>query len=156
MIMSLALTIITPERRLHMPSLRQCVFQSPQGETGVLPGHVSFITLTSCGIVRAYDHDARDDAPPISFAVGNGSLRAFDDQLVLLVKRLRCEEEIDVDATQAELDDLTTTLGILDPVLDKETYDDCTRAAAFCEAILRLDRELSRRHPSLMESATPG
>jgi len=145
--MSLSLTIITPERRFHLPGLRQVVFHSPQGETGVLPGHVRFITLTSCGIIRAYQQDARETDPPLCFAVGNGSLRADEDQLVLLVKRLRREDEIDVDATQSELDELTTTLATLDPVLDLETFNDCTRAASFCEAILRLDREISMRNP---------
>lgn len=146
--MPLVLTIITPERRFHLPNLQQLVFQSPQGETGILPGHATFITLTSCGIIRAYHQDARPEDPAICFAVGNGSLRADQDQLVLLVKRLCREDEIDVDATQADLDELTAKLAILDPILDLETFNDSTRAAAFCEAIFRLEREVAMRNPN--------
>jgi len=146
--MSLALSIVTPERRFDLPTLRQVVFQSPQGETGVLPGHAPFITLTSCGIIRLYHQDARAEDPPLCFAVGNGSLRAGENRLVLLVKRLCHEDDIDVDAAQEDLDELNATLETLDPLLDLETFNDCSRAAAFCEAILALDREISRRQPN--------
>lgn len=145
--MTLTLTILTPERKIRLPELRHVVFQSPQGETGILPEHAACITLTSCGIVRAYRANARDSDPPQCFAVGNGSLRLDNNCLVLLVKRLCHEDELDGEATIKELDALNTRLSTLDPILDFETFNDCTRAAAFCGACLQLDREMAMRNP---------
>lgn len=150
--MSLALTIITPERRFHFPGLRLIVFPSPLGETGVLPGHATFISLSACGILRIYPEDAHPDDPPLCFAVGSGSLRFFDERLIMLVKRIRREDQLDIDATHAELDEWTKTFGTLDPVLDKENFDDCARAIRFCEAMLALDCELAQRNPNRPKS----
>jgi F0F1-type ATP synthase epsilon subunit len=147
--MQMQLTLITPERRLTLLNLRQVVFQTPQGETGMLPGHAALVSLCACGIVRAFRHEADANDPPLCFVVGTGSVRAFDDHVVLLTKRMRCENELDAEETQAELDEVITTLTTLDPILDQEDYDDFTRDAAFCEAVLALDRELSQRHPNL-------
>jgi len=150
--MPMQLTIITPERRLTLPNLRQVVFQTPQGETGVLPGHAALVSLCACGIVRAFRVEADASDPPLCFVVGTGSVRAFDDHVVLLTKRMRREDELDAEVTQAELDEAITTLATLDPILDDEDHNDFTRIATFCEAMLALDRELSQRRPNLTGS----
>lgn len=141
--MTLSLTLITPERQFHLAGLRQVVFQSPQGETGILPGHAACITLTTCGVLRAFRADARESAPPACFAVGNGSLRLTGDHLVMLVKRLCHQNELDADTAFRDLEALQRRMSTLDPVLDLETFNDCMRAAAFCEACIRLDREIA-------------
>jgi len=147
--MQLQLTIITPERRLSLSNLRQIIFQSPQGETGVLPGHAALISLCACGIVRAFSRQADANDPPQCFVVGNGSVRAFNDHLVLLTKRLRGEDELDADDALEALDDATTTLGTLDPYLDREEYDEWLRDSDFYEAVLSLDREVLQRRVNL-------
>ena len=153
--MPLSLTIITPERKFDFPDLRLVVFPSPQGETGILPGHTPCITLTSCGIVRVHRSDLPESAQPVRFAVGNGSLRLEDDHLVLLVKRLCHQNDLDIKSVHRNLDALRTRLSTLDPVLDLEVFNDCTRASAFCEACLRLDRETAPRTPHRPHSESP-
>jgi len=147
--MQLQLTIITPERRLSLSNLRQVIFQSPQGETGVLPGHAALVSLCTCGIVRAFSNESDANDPPQCFVVGNGSVRAFDDHLVLLTKRLRCEDELETDDAHEALDEVTATLGTLDPYLDQEEYHEWLKDANFYEAVLSLDREVLQRRVNL-------
>lgn len=147
--MQLELTILTPEQRLTLPNLRQVVFQSAHGEVGLLPGHAAMISLCACGIVRAFSNDADANDPPRCFVVETGLMRAHDDHLVLSTKRVCHEDELDVEAAQDAFDEATAMLATLDPFLDEEIHDEWLRNAAFCEAVLALDRELSQRHPNL-------
>jgi F0F1-type ATP synthase epsilon subunit len=140
--MQLELTIITPERRLHLPALRQVCFQTPQGETGLLPGHASLITLAECGLVRAFPAGPDPNAPPQSLVTSSGIMRAHGDRLTLLIQHLETEEEIDAEAARTQLQEATAMFATLDPVLDAEDYTYWTRTADFNRAILALAGEM--------------
>ncbi len=150
--MDLDLIILTPERKHHLPRLRQLVFQSPQGEAGVLPGHAPLLSLVDTGVVRAFAAGRDPNAHPLSFVVAQGSLRAIDDHIVLLTQRADRENELDIDMIRAELDHAEIRATSLDPIDEAEALEEAIQTTRYCEAVFALDREISTRHPDLTTS----
>ena len=140
--MQLELTIITPERRLHLPALRQVLFQTPQGEAGLLPGHAAIVTLAESGIVRAFPAGPDPNAAPHRLVTSSGVMRAIGDHLTLLIQHVETEAEIDAESAHAVLHEASAMFATLDPVLDAEDYLYWTRTAEFNRAILALADEL--------------
>lgn len=97
--MELALEILIPGRTLRFSGLRCVVFQSPEGEVGVMPGHVPMIVLVESGILRA---ESRDEVK--RFAAGTGVARISADLVSLLVHDLAEEHEIDAAEARASLE----------------------------------------------------
>lgn len=143
--MELELTIITPERRLNLRGLRQVMFQTPQGEAGLLPGHAALVTLAECGILRAFPAGQHSDKPPTCFVIGSGVLRAIDDRMTILVQDLQTEAEIDAGTAQQELDHALSTLATLDPAFDAEDFIRWRRTEDFNVAALALAEEMAGR-----------
>jgi len=144
--MKLDLTIITPERRLQLDDLGQVLFQTPQGEVGLLPGHAALITRSECGIIRAFSMLGDPRRPPRCFVTNSGFLRAIDDHITLLIQHVRTEDEIDAEAAQAEIDEAHVMLTTLDPVLDEVDHTYWSRTIDFNMAVLRLAAEIDARH----------
>lgn len=147
--MDLDLTIITPERKHHLPHLRQFVFQSLQGEAGLLPGHAPLLSLVDTGVLRAFVSGVDYANPPISFAIGQGSIRAIDNHAVMLTQRAEREDELDADAARAELDEAEATITTLDPILDAEAHLQCLESARYAETVIALHEDIATRHPDL-------
>jgi len=139
------LSLVTPERRITLRNLRQVVFPSPKGETGILQGHAALVSLCDHGVVRTFREDPDFHDTPTCFVVGRGSVRAIGDQVVILTMRMLAENELDAEIAQADLDDAQATLQTLDPVLDYGLYQTSINEIAFCEAILVLHREVLQR-----------
>lgn len=144
--MHLDLVIVTPERRLDLPKLRQVVLQTPQGEAGLLPGHAALVSLVDCGTLRAYADGVDPEKPPQRFVVRAGHIRAIGDALVLVTPEVVREDELNAETAQAELDEAEAMLATLDPVHDAADHGEWAEAACFFEALLALDHELAHRH----------
>lgn len=99
MAMNLALEILIPGKTLRLSGLRCVVFQSPDGEVGVMPGHVPMIVLVECGILRAESSEGVK-----RFAAGTGVARVTADKVSLLVHDLAAEDEIDAEEVRGTLE----------------------------------------------------
>ena len=151
--MELELTIITPERKHQVPRLRQVVFPSPTGEIGILPGHAALLSIVDTGLVRAFAAGRDANAPPLSFIVANGSIRAIDNHLTLLTQRADREDELELDAIHAELGHAEHRVATLDPLYDADAREEAIHATNYCAAAIALEQEISTRHPDLTSTA---
>jgi F-type H+-transporting ATPase subunit epsilon len=97
--MNLALEILIPGETRRLSGLSRVVFQSIEGEIGVMPGHVPMIVLVESGILRA---ESREGVK--RFAAGSGVARVTAEMVSLLVHDLAAEDEIDVDEVRESLE----------------------------------------------------
>lgn len=97
--MKLALEILIPGGKVRLEGLKSVVFQSQEGEVGVLPGHLPMIVLLESGVLRA---ESRDGVK--RFVAGTGVARITQDTVSLLVHDLSAEDEIDAEKIRESLD----------------------------------------------------
>lgn len=97
--MELTLEILIPGKTLRFSGLASVVFQSPEGEVGVMPGHVPMIVLVESGILRA---ESRDGVK--RFAAGTGVARVTAETVSLLVHDLAEEDEIDAEEVREAME----------------------------------------------------
>lgn len=142
--MALELTIVTPDRKVRVGGLRMLVFQTPQGETGLLQGHAPLIGRVDCGVARAFPAGGDDPLPPRLFATSSGFVRASDDRVMLLLERMLEAAEIDVDATHAELSRVEFARGGIFAELEPDSDAALQEAEEFLLAALDLAHEQIR------------
>lgn len=85
--MPLAVTVLTPEKTvLETDSVEYLVAPGLEGDVGVLPGHVSFVTSLQVGPVWV------DDDP---YAVSGGLLEVVNDRVKILAQTAEHRDKID-------------------------------------------------------------
>lgn len=94
------------------------------GELGILPEHVAFITPIVPGVVRY-----KEDGESRRLAVGSGFLEVTGDGRVsVLTERAKSPEEIDVNAAQARLGEVSAALskdqGPIDAIEHRKLVDE--------------------------------
>ncbi len=117
-----AFKLIAPTRVLFEGQASLVIAVTTEGEEGILAGHAPFVGALKPGVLRA---DVSDDSGSrrLELATDDGFIQALPDRVTVLVERALSIEEIDIEATRAEL------AGAADP-----------NAIAFAEAKLRLAR----------------
>jgi len=115
-----AFKLIAPTRVLFDGRASLVIAVTTEGEEGILAGHAPFVGALKPGVLRA---EVSDDAGSrrLELATDEGFIQALPDGVTVLVERALSIEEIDIEATRAELGTAT------DP-----------GAIAFAEAKLRL------------------
>lgn len=89
--MPLTLQMILPDRRIELHGLVSVVFQSVEGELGILAGHAPLVCEVRAGTLCATAESHRRQR----FATGQGLARISEDCVRLLMMDLIAEEEID-------------------------------------------------------------
>ena len=117
-----AFKLIAPTRVLFEGQASLVIAVTTEGEEGILAGHAPFVGALKPGVLRA---EVSDDSGSrrLELATDDGFIQALPDRVTVLVERALSIEEIDIEATRAEL------AGAADP-----------NAIAFAEAKLRLAR----------------
>ncbi len=117
-----AFKLIAPTRVLFEGQASLVIAVTTEGEEGILAGHAPFVGALKPGVLRA---EVSDDSGSrrLELATDDGFIQALPDRVTVLVERALSIEEIDIEATRAEL------AGAVDP-----------DAIAFAEAKLRLAR----------------
>jgi F-type H+-transporting ATPase subunit epsilon len=105
-----------------------------EGEMGILPGHIPFITPVTGGVVRF-----KLDGESVRVAVGAGFLEISEDGRVsILTARAVLPQDVDADAAQSELSKVKEALLKLeDYALDSAEHRKLLEREAWLQAQLR-------------------
>ena len=94
----LAVTVVTPTGSVVAGEAEELVAPGVEGEFGVLPGHVSFISALRAGVLTVRTRDRRE-----IYAVGPGYLQvAGGGKTQVLVQQAIAAGDIDVEEVRAE------------------------------------------------------
>jgi F-type H+-transporting ATPase subunit epsilon len=127
----MVLEMILPDRRIEIHGLVAVVFQSGDGEIGVLGGHAPLICEVRAGTLCAMQgHDRRQ-----RFVTGQGLARIDKDRVCLLLMDLIEEDQIDEAAARRQLQRARA-----EAALHPADGDDYEQQVRFAEAQLALVR----------------
>jgi F-type H+-transporting ATPase subunit epsilon len=129
--MALILEMILPDRRIEITGLLAVVFQSDDGELGVLGGHAPLICELRAGTLSALRGPHRRQR----FVTGSGLARIDKDRISLLLMDLIGEDQIDEVAAQRQVQRARAEAA-LHPADDEEQQEQ----VRFAEAQLALVR----------------
>ncbi len=90
------LQLVTPNRQVLDTEIEEVYAPGTQGEFGVLPQHVNFLTSLDTGALR-YRTDGKDHW----VAVSGGVAEVLADGVTILADSAELAEEIDLDAAKA-------------------------------------------------------
>lgn len=137
MISKLHLKIVTPEKEIFDGEVDQVNAYTPDGEIGILPGHVNLMTQVIPGELRI-----REGNKISLLATGSGLLQVSKDQVSVLTDLAQRAEDIDekeVEEARKRAEDA------LEDKLTGEEY--ATTLAVLEKALAQL--KVKRRHRSL-------
>lgn len=129
--MSLVLEMILPDRRIEIRGLISVVFQSGDGEVGILSGHAPLICEMRPGTLSAVQDPHRRQR----FVTGGGLARIANDHVSLLLMELIEEDQIDEAAARKQLQ-----RALAEAVLHPDDGEDYAQQIRFAEAQLALAR----------------
>jgi len=95
----LYLEIITPEKVLESREVDMVIAPGTEGEFGLLPGHISFLSGIVPGELRYYDGNSWE-----YMCVSTGFAEVSDDRVSILVNSAERAANIDFDRAQSALD----------------------------------------------------
>jgi F-type H+-transporting ATPase subunit epsilon len=103
------LEIVTPDGRNEIRGVRSVVFQTPDGQTNILPGHVPLICQVAAGVLVASVEENTQ-----RFATGTGVAHVDGSRVRLLLHELIAEKNIVPDAAWAALEAAEKSLALPD------------------------------------------
>ncbi len=86
--------IVTPERLIFSEEVDEVTVPGAEGEFGVLPGHVPFLSALQIGKL-ALKQGGREHV----FAVSGGFVEVHEDHVILLAESAERSDEIDMERT---------------------------------------------------------
>jgi F-type H+-transporting ATPase subunit epsilon len=89
--MPITLNMILPDRRIELRGLLSVVFQSMDGELGILEGHAPLVCGARAGTLRATTESRHQHR----YVMGEGLAHVSGDSIRLLLMDLIAEDEID-------------------------------------------------------------
>lgn len=84
------LEIVTPDRKVYEEEVRMVIAKGVEGELGILPNHIPFVTALDIG-----PFIARTDSGERKIAVNGGFLEVRKDKVVVLADSAELPESID-------------------------------------------------------------
>ena len=111
------LEVVTPERRVLSRKVSMVTAPGIQGEFGVLPGHIPFMTPLGTGILSYKSSDGAE-----AMVVSQGFAEVNGDKVTVLAERADLLSEIDPAKAQEELKALEERIkgkGMADDDFDK-------------------------------------
>ena len=93
---SMLLEIVTPERIVYAKAVDMVIVKGVEGELGILPNHIPFVTSLKVAPVTAKHGNEAE-----TLAVNGGFLEVRKDKVVILAESAELSEEIDIDRAEA-------------------------------------------------------
>jgi len=90
------LEIVVPDRAFYSDEVQELLVQTPDGEIGILKGHIPMVVAISIGIVKI----KKDDKWIYAF-VSEGFMEVTFEKTVVLADSAEWPEEIDVERAKA-------------------------------------------------------
>ena len=95
----LRLRIVTPERRVYEGEVKRVLFESMDGQMGVLPGHIPLTT-----VIRTSVFQVEETEKVRELAVHQGFVEIQADQVTVLTESAEWPDEIDMERAQKAYD----------------------------------------------------
>ncbi len=124
------LEIVTPHRKLLSKDVDMLSAPAVQGEIGVLPGHIEFLTLLGPGLLTY-----RSGGETGFVAMGRGYAEVTREKATVLVEEADFADEIDVDVAKKEFEDAEETM--IGLYSDDPVYKEAEYAIAIARAKLK-------------------
>lgn len=99
------LEIVTPERLIFSEQVNSLVVRGVEGELGILPGHVPFVTPLQIAPVSI-----KADGKELKIAVAGGFVEVRKEKVVILAESAELASDIDVIRAKAALERAETRL----------------------------------------------
>jgi len=106
--------LITPTAVAYEGDAELVIGVGTEGEEGILPSHAPFLTALRPGVLRANVVESGANKR-LEFATSEGFMQALPDRLIVLVDQALSREQVDFDATRAELEAATARQKTLQP-----------------------------------------
>lgn len=90
------LEIVVPDKAFYSDEVQELVVKTPDGEIGILKGHIPLVVAISIGPVRIKKDDQWSDA-----FLSEGFMEVTADKTVVLADSAEWPEEIDVERAKA-------------------------------------------------------
>jgi len=90
------LEIITPERKFFSEPVEMVILKTPQGEMGILPGHMPMVIAVSVGPIKILK-----DGEWLEAVLTEGFMEVKQDNTVILTDTAEWPHEIDIRRAQA-------------------------------------------------------
>lgn len=133
--MNFSLTVVTPEGALVFHGVKSVLFQTPDGERGILAGHEPMICLVDAGLLRVTSVQADE-----WFATGEGLVRVDGGGVTLLVHEFAADSQVDEAAAAAARDHALRQLALPEIAITPAARDELRRELRHAEACLALLR----------------
>lgn len=91
--MPLLLEIVTPEKKVYSKSVESVSLPTPEGEIGILPGHLPLITLISPGYMETQNKEKKE-----RLAVDKGFVEVLGDKVSVLTEGAIDLDTVDLSA----------------------------------------------------------
>lgn len=131
------LRILTPRSQKLEVEAKEVYVPGGLGELGIWPGHTPLISTLQDGVLRYVDGKEH------RVVVQSGFLEVLNDQVTVLVGSAECEDELDVERAQAELEQVLKRLR--DEKLPTEEHQSLLKR----ERLLRMRVEVGSAHASV-------
>lgn len=89
---TIVLRIVTPERQVYEGKVKRVLFESIDGQLGVLPGHIPLTTVIQTSVFQV-----EEEGKTRELAVHQGFVEIREDQVVVLTETAEWPEEIDME-----------------------------------------------------------
>lgn len=89
---SIRLKIVTPEREVYAGEVRKVLFESIDGQLGVLPGHIPLTTVIRTSVFQVEEPERTRE-----LAVHQGFVEIGAEEVTVLTETAEWPEEIDVE-----------------------------------------------------------
>ena len=112
------LQIVTPDKAVLDQEVEEVYAPGTNGEFGVLPQHITFLTSLDVGVLR-YRAEGKDDF----VAISGGLTEVLDDTVTVLADAAERRDEIDVD--RARVAEQAALEGIEELLPGTPEHDEC-------------------------------
>lgn len=93
---SMLLEIVTPERKVYAQEVNMVIVKGVDGELGILPNHIPFVTPLKIAPVIVRREKESD-----TIAVNGGFIEVRKDKVIILAETAELPEDIDIERAQA-------------------------------------------------------
>lgn len=90
------LEIVTPERNFFSGDVEMVILRTPEGEMGILPGHMPMVVVVDIGPLRI-----KKDGEWLEAALTEGFMKIKQDHTIMLTDTAEWPNEIDINRAKA-------------------------------------------------------
>jgi len=103
---NIKLSIVTPLGMVYEGEAKEVYASAANGEIGVLPGHVPFISTTEPGIVHFSDLEGKEHF----FVASIGFIQVDDNKVEILVEEAKSPEDLEASFVESKITELNSFL----------------------------------------------